>query len=279
MRAETIHVVLVGGQSNANGRADPAGLPANLQSAQSDVLFYSNYSGGLSTLRPNGSTSQFGPEITLGRSMADYYEASGQKVAVLKYAVGGTNLYSQWAAGGTSGTTGDGSVYASFQSTINAGLHALTIANPTATIVIDGMVWMQGESDAADATNSSAYGTNLIAFIRDIRLTYGANLPFVIGELSVNQTGTGLAVYRNNVRSGQASVGSSVVYTSLVNTDSFELKSDNLHFDAIGQQALGNAFASSLRNLMAIPEASSYAAIFSVLTLGFTVRRRRGKQE
>lgn len=210
-QAETIHVFLIGGQSNGDGRASSTGLPSQLLSPQTDVPYYwandtaatpgvPTSLGTLLTLRPNTSrTSQLGPEVTFGRSMSDSYAAYGQKIAIIKYAAGGTNLYSQWAAGGTSGTAGDGSVYKSFQSIVGAGLSALQTANPGKTLSIDGMIWMQGESDSI-ATFSAQYQTNLTNFISDIRLTYGASLPFVIGQLSANQTGTGSASFRNDVR-------------------------------------------------------------------------------
>ncbi len=74
----TVRIYLLGGQSNADGRASTAELPTsptNLQQPQADVDFFYKVQGGtatLTTLRPGLSeTSGFGPEITLGRSLAD----------------------------------------------------------------------------------------------------------------------------------------------------------------------------------------------------------------
>jgi len=64
-----LRIVLLGGQSNADGRGSPSGLPTspvNLQLPQDDVDFFDTST--LTTLRP---LSQFGPEITLGRRLAD----------------------------------------------------------------------------------------------------------------------------------------------------------------------------------------------------------------
>jgi lysophospholipase L1-like esterase len=46
-------------------------------------------------------------------------------------------------------------------------------------------------------------------------------------------------------------VASADAYTKMVDTDNFELFPDHLHFDATGQQALGNAFAAAMQILVA----------------------------
>jgi hypothetical protein len=190
-----LRVVLLGGQSNADGRADPAELPAtpvDLQLPQNDVDFYYNTEGGtatLTTLTPGLSeTSQFGPEITLGRAMADLWTVEDQtRVAIIKYANGGTNLQNHWKAGGDGTTTGDGPEYVIFQQTVEDGLAELAAAYPDAVIDLQGMVWMQGESDAVNGFENQ-YQANLTAFIADVRATYGADLPFIVGRLSSGQT-------------------------------------------------------------------------------------------
>jgi len=110
---ERLRVFLVGGQSNADGRAVPSGLPTspvNLQRPQEDVDFYE---GGLMSLRPVGS--QFGPEVTLGRCLADSVaDGFTTRVALIKHASGGTNLHTQRKGGGDDATTGDGCVDVSF---------------------------------------------------------------------------------------------------------------------------------------------------------------------
>ncbi|HTJ77934.1 MAG TPA: sialate O-acetylesterase [Rariglobus sp.] len=250
-----INVFLLGGQSNMDGRALISDLPSALQAPQPDVPFY--HDTILTTLRPqSGGTGQFGPEVTFGKDMAAYFEAAGSSIAIIKYAAGGTNLYSQWAAGGTATQTGDGTQYVSFQNTVARGLQALRTANPTAIIQISGMIWMQGESDAVvvnGVDESLVYQANLTNFIKDVRMTYGANLPFVIGRLSVNQTGTGPAAQRGNVITAQNAVTASLPRVGIVNTDSFSLKSDNLHFDATGQQDLGSGFATAMQSTAASP--------------------------
>ena len=239
-----IRVFLLGGQSNADGRADPSGLPTspvNLQQPQDDVDFYQS---SLTTLRP---LSQFGPEITMGRRLADSIaDGESTRIAIIKYGVGGTSLENDWKAGGDATTTGDGPRYVTFQNTVTQGLAALATAYPEAAIEIEGMLWVQGERDVVQSFHNN-YESNLTAFIADVRATYGADLPFVISRLSIDQTdldSARLAV----VRAAQSAVAAADPRAALLDTDGFGMKSDNLHFDAVGQQQLGNGGAGWLLN-------------------------------
>ncbi len=257
---ERIRVFLVGGQSNADGRADVAGLPTspvNLKQAQDDVDFYykvENQAPALTTLRPGLSeTGGFGPSITFGRSMADDLgNGSTTRVAIIKYANGGTNLNVDWFPGGDGATTGDGPEYVTFQQTVTAGIAALASAYPSASVTIEGMIWVQGESDIQYPGGPTAwnnYQTNLTTFLSDVRATFGASLPFVIVRLSSGQTAlnaTGLSV----VRAAQEAVADGDAFADWVNTDGFGMKGDNLHFDDSGQQSIGNTSATKMLNFV-----------------------------
>ncbi|WP_367872883.1 LamG-like jellyroll fold domain-containing protein [Luteolibacter sp. Populi] len=241
-----IRIVLLAGQSNADGRAPSSDLPAALQTPQSDVEFYHRVEGGtgaLTTLRPGLSeTSQFGPEIVLGSRLADLYShEAGTRVAIIKYANGGTDLKTQWKGGGTATTTGDGPEYVTFQQTVTAGRAALAAKYPLATLDLDSMVWLQGETDAV-AASASLYQANLTNFIADVRATYGASLPFVIARLSSQQTALDAASL-NLVRAAQDAVAAADRRTAIFSTDGFGMNGDNLHFNASAQQAVGSAFA------------------------------------
>lgn len=255
-KAEVIHVFLLGGQSNAAGATIAQGLPDSLKAPQKDVSFYSNLSEGLESLQPVGTAAEvnnrrFGPEITFGRTMADYYAPSGDRVAILKHAEDGTTLYKDWKADGTKDSQNDGPVYARFQSTIVAGMAALRAAHPGSAISIDGMIWMQGESDA-NPTNSAAYQANLTAFLDDIRMTYGPDLKFVTARLSSRQTFGGhiTAADLNNVRTAQTNVSRASPRNGLVSTDDLPLQGDEIHFTADGQIALGTSFAKAMQTLV-----------------------------
>ncbi len=299
--AATLHVYLIGGQSNADGRGLNAGLPTNpvnLQAPQNDIPFYyrsPGYNTGVySTLRPGSAGSPapangaFGPEITFGRTLADWTATNlpGDRIAIIKYARGGTSLFEDWKAGGTATTTGDGSDYQIFQAVVANGLAALNGDPALAdfTIQLSGMVWVQGESDVvSQGANASAtnYGANLTDFIVDLRLTYGADLPFTFSRLSDNQTAyttpANLAAF-NLVRAGQSAVDNAIANTFLINTDpaAFAVGSDNIHFTAAGQIALGNAFAESVI-ATAVPEPTAGMLIgigLTAIALRHLIRRR-----
>lgn len=243
MPVRRVRVVLLGGQSNAAGRGTTSQLPIapiNLQEPQDDVDLYEGSS--LTTLRPG---SQFGPEITLGRSMADALAGEeGARVAILKYGVGGTSLAVDWKPGGDATTAGDGPLYVTFQQTVNDGLAALAAAYPGASIELTGMLWVQGERDAKGG-HENQYKANLAAFIEDVRMTYGPQLPFVISRLAIEQTNIPQPPL-DLVREAQTIVANDDPLSPLLDTDGFGMQSDNLHFDSIGLQKIGTTAAKTL---------------------------------
>jgi len=284
---QIIKVYLEGGQSNADGRAKTNGLPAYLLQPQPAVPCYYYLTGGaangdgtlgtLSVLQPGfsaqGGGTTFGPELTFGNTLANYYALSNGvstntvTVAIIKYAHGGTSLVSNWAANGNSSTNGDGPDYLIFQKVVNAGLARLAATYTNASIELDGMIWVQGESDIdAGTAAATAYGTNLIRFINDVRLTYstnqpyGTNLPFFFSRISTNQTYYSLptdASYSNYLilRASQNYVADTMGNSNvlMLNIDGPQFTtltpyaSPGLHFDTGGQQALGSAFGEAVR--------------------------------
>ncbi|MDR0532364.1 MAG: sialate O-acetylesterase [Verrucomicrobiales bacterium] len=258
LSAGTINVFLVGGQSNADGRdfKPDTVVPEELKK-QENVPFYYNRkldlsnttstSGTLIPLQPTieaENTIHFGPELSFGKAMADYYQQKNESVAILKYSYGGTNLIDHWKAGGTAGTEGDGGMYKGFQTIVGRGLTTLKEAHPGDTIVIKGMIWMQGEADADKENSANQYEENLKRFIVDIRLTYGKDLPFVIGQVS--QTAL---KQLETLRTAQANVARDVPLTGMVDTKGLTMK-DALHFDGAGQIILGRKYAEEMQRLL-----------------------------
>ncbi len=258
--AEALKVFLLGGQSNMQGVGNNSDLPAALQSPQNDVLMY--FGSSLTVLQPGfgNTSSQFGPEITFGRTLADARPA--ENFALIKYAVSGTDLENQW-------DPNTGSIYANFQNTVSNGLTALANAGHTTEIV--GMLWTQGERDAREGYGPN-YEANLNELIADVRTNYGTDLPFLLSQLSSGQTNLP-ALGLGQVRQAQANVATADPLAWMINTDLFSLNTDDLHFDATGQQSLGTAFATSyLENVVPEP------ATMSLLALGGMAMLRRHKK-
>jgi len=157
-------VYFLAGQSNASGRGDAAQIPAGspLATPQTDVQFYwrktlSAANGNLTQNtfiplqadsghgfnNPSGHAVEFGPELSMGRTLADLFP--DRNIAIIKYSHGGSNLHTQWAAGGIR--------YADFIGTVNDALADITAAG--ATFQLRGTAWVQGEADVsgANATN------------------------------------------------------------------------------------------------------------------------------
>ncbi len=257
LAAEPVKVFLLGGQSNMYGRGSSSGLPATLRTPQSDVLFY--YGSLLTTLRP-GSGGDFGPEITFGRTVADGFPA--QRFALIKYAVGGTNLYDHW-------NPASGSTYATFRGTVTAGMAALAGAGYDPQII--GMLWTQGERDAKTGRTGAQYEADLNEFIGDIRTRYGSDLPFFLTRLASGQTNIPAAGL-DHIRTAQADVVAADPNAYIIDADGMGLMSDNLHFDAAGQVEMGDAFGQAYVN--SVPEPGTLGML-ALGTLAAARRRRR----
>lgn len=262
--AKHYKVYLIGGQSNAAGRGDASELSAPYDSAQTDVALYwhSTLTGtingnltqdtwvdlqpdsGEGKNSPAGHAVEFGPELAFGRTMAD--ADLSVNVAIIKYAHGGSNLHTQWAAGGT--------MYQTFLTTVSEALAALTGAGHTYELT--GMLWQQGEADTGSphADNYMANLTDLIARVRT-DIFGGLNLPFVIGGLSSNQysTITDPSTGAGKVRIAQQTVAANVDGCGFANADDCAVYSGNeIHFNATGQLALGTAHATGMIALEAL---------------------------
>lgn len=254
------HVYLLGGQSNANGRGDASQLTAPLASPQTDVRFYWHRTQATTNvgwlledqwidLAPgsgHGTTSpvypkEFGSELSFGRAMADANPSA--RIAIIKYSQGGTNLYSQWSA--------SGEMYSTFVVTVSAALAALTAAGDT--YELGGMIWHQGEADTG--SQADGYEGNLTSLVNRVRndLFAGQLAPFVIGSLSNSQYGSqittsGTGPYK--VRQAQGIVAANMQRVGFVNTYGYTTRpGEAIHFDHLGQIALGQGFASEMLSL------------------------------
>jgi iduronate 2-sulfatase len=252
VRADHYEVFLVAGQSNCDGRGAAAALTGPLVKwvkPQDDVpVAYSCStlrgpaldSGGFKPLQPGWSVAPgknrptalpsgtFGPEVSFGRGMAD--RLKGKKVALIKYAEGGTSLAKDW------NPDVKDRLYAAFLAFTRKSLADLKDRGHTYTV--RGMIWHQGESDAG--LTAEAYQKLLTTFIGRVRADLGVpDLPFGIGEVYDNGK-------RDAVRAAQKAAAADVTGAFLVSAGGLKTSDGGTHFDAASQIELGERFAAGM---------------------------------
>lgn len=271
--AQNVKVILMAGQSNMQGYATASNLPPTLLSPQTDVLFYdgsgdSKIRNTLMALQPNTTTSgaYFGPEVTFGRAMAD--GDPDTTYALIKYGDSGKNLHTDFRAPHAGQPVG-GSKYQAMMSTFSGGLLALAAAGYTPEI--SGMLWLQGESDAGTLVHASAYEANLTDFIANMRVNFGADLPFVIGGIGYTSS-----EFRDIVMDSQQNLAETLDNVAYFSNDDINSTPPNyhfLHFETGQMETIGQRYASALQ---AIPEPDA-GCFFLLVALAFSNARRRRK--
>lgn len=251
-RADHFEVFLVAGQSNCDGRgkaADLTGPLAQYVKPQRDVLIAYSCSKlrgpalaseGFQPLQPGWSVAPgkgkptkvpsdtFGPEVSFGRAMADHLP--GKKVALIKYAEGGTSLAKDWHP-----EIKDRLYEALLQHT-NASLNKLKDQGHTYTL--RGMIWHQGESDSG--LKPEEYQKLLTLFIGRVRADLKSpDLPFGIGEVYDNGK-------RDSVRAAQKATAADVKGAFFVVAEKLKTFDMGTHFDAASQIELGQRFATGI---------------------------------
>lgn len=244
------HVYIAAGQSNMEGFARGADLESDPIDDAVRFSFMEKPNmpsqdptyGSWGALRPQVSaTSHFGPEIYFGRLMA---AQSQGPIAIIKYSQGSTNLAHDWAKGDTTGKRlYDGnSQFDGFIEFVHDRLAELEAQGHT--YQIDGMIWMQGESDVPAEYNAQ-YAANLEQFISDVRADI-ADMPIVIGRIHHRGTPPNGVPNVATVRDAQVAVADAHGDVDWVDTDSFSIFTQNNHFDNAGQRDLGTAMAQKM---------------------------------
>ena len=273
--AQTIDVYIMAGQSNMDGRGDVSDLSEEqLASLQNDTMIrYVNPGSereraepesnpadldagpdGFTALVPGGfsvgSTSNreltptFGPELSFGASIAEA-TGSNNQIAIIKVSRGGTNFRNDWLVNPNVNTVDDepeGFLYRALIEHVAAGLAELEANGSTA--IVRGVVWHQGESDSSD-TNVGLYAGRFSDFVVGVREEFGADIPFVLGELSRDRPKNG--PFNDNLPSVVSSQpGLSFISSEgLTTPGSTNPNDDTTHFDANGQLELGQRYAAA----------------------------------
>ena len=280
LEAKTFKLYYLGGQSNMDGFGYVRELPEALQGPVKGVwIFHGNSSpdgaevdgkGLWAELRPghgtgftsDGKTNTYsdrvGVELTFARRLLEI--DPNAHIAIIKYSRGGTSI--DMAAASTFGcwdpdyNAGNGiNQYDHFLATVTNALSVRDIDGDgeADTLIPSGIVWMQGESDAAHGELiARRYESNLKRLMDLIRAAFRVDdLPVAIGRISDSGKDVDGKVwdYGDIVREAQASFVRKDSCAALVTTTDSYGYSDNWHYNTAGYIDLGKQFADALAAL------------------------------
>ncbi|MGD7652843.1 MAG: sialate O-acetylesterase [Verrucomicrobiales bacterium] len=231
-------VFLLAGQSNMAG----AGLYDQLEKAEQTPpekvrIWHKNQ---WQELGPGISANKgrFGPELAFGRAIHQAFP--DDDIYLIKTAAGGTSMHKHWTV-----DNGGGPMLKRFRATAQAALKDLEKRKVPYTI--DGMLWMQGESDA-DQGKGAEYDASLRKFIKTMRSEFKqSGMPFIMGRIITTfdkPKGNGPLV-----RATQETIAREVKHVACFDTDDFP-RINKGHYNHVGQIELGKAFAKHFLNMV-----------------------------
>jgi iduronate 2-sulfatase len=285
VHAKEYQVYYLGGQSNMDGYGFVKELPQESAGPVSGVMiFHGNMAadaapvdgrGVWSELRPghgvgfssdgkaNKYSDRFGVELTLARRLKEQNPKSN--IALIKYSRGGTSIAAE-AAGPFGawepdfrGGEGDGAGINQYDHFLATLRHAFAVKDIDGdgeedTLIPAGIVWMQGESDAAYTPEiAQRYEANLKRLMDLVRAALRTDdLPVTIGRISDSgrdESDGKMWDQGETVRAAQAAFCEKDGHAALVtSTDNYGY-SDPWHYDSAGYLDLGRKFADALNSL------------------------------
>jgi hypothetical protein len=287
---DTLRVYFLGGQSNMDGYGRVSELPDRLSSGVEGVwIFQGNPAeddvesadgrGVWSPLEPghgagfgsdgkeNRYADRFGVELTFAERMLEL--RPHESIALIKYSRGGTSIdsaaadrFGSWAPDFV-GRTGVNQ-YDHALATMRAAMSTRDVNGDGLRDVLipAGIVWMQGESDAAfSAEIALRYARNLSRLMNLLRSAFHADvLPVIIGRIADSEQDEEDGKVWNQgeiVRAMQAAYVESDPRAALVtSTDNYAF-SDPWHYDTGAYLDLGRQFADAMADLLQGAEESS----------------------
>lgn len=216
-----------------------------------------------------------GPEFTTLRDLAN---ALGERVYAAKYALGGSGLdpyyagiSATWYPNASDPGTPAEYTLSLYHSMLCWATNALAAARQTEPETeTAGFFWLQGESDATDATTASLYRTNFTKFLLRVRSDFGqTNLPVVFARIANLSP---LMPYANTARAGQTAVDTADTNAVMVNTDGLPLDPTyQIHFTDAGLKTVGQRFAQAWLNLNRPPLVANGNGATNVLSTAATL--------
>ena len=265
---EVARVIILGGQSNASGCSRVDYLEKNVSEEKFEEYkngydnVYINYfvtgmniSDGFVRCAANQGElgGFFGPELGMAEKLNELYP--DENFYIIKYAWGGTNLYDQWLSPSSRGKTGQ--MYRQFEGFVKTSLEYL--ASKGYDVKIEGMCWMQGESDSMADSSTLSYEKNLLTLISDVRTTF-AEYAAEDGIAFIDAYISECIFWKNYVKLNQAkqtvadssslNVVIDTIAEGLTVTEEPADEPDIAHYDSLSEIKLGNMFAEELAKFL-----------------------------
>jgi hypothetical protein len=251
-----VDLVIRMGQSNSLGNATyspNASLDASFKTTFTNIKTWTG--SAFASLDYSTNNNQF--------PVANQNAAGASEYAILKglQEYRGTTIYDvKWAQGSTHlgvvtdpttnwNTATRGTYLDAAISTINAAINNLwnTVGARSFNIFV---VWIQGEADANEGTGveAAAYQTNLTNLLDRIKAQFGTNITScnfypIIVRLNNNQTAW---PYKATVKTAELNVANNYGTAYYVDTESYTLGADNVHYTNAGNKSIGEYIVNSI---------------------------------
>ena len=285
--AKDYRLYYLGGQSNMDGYGHTADLAEDHNAPLAGVMiFHGNSSpdgaevdghGTWSVLKPghgvgfksdgtkNTYSDRFGVELTFARRLKE--RDPDANIAILTYSRGGTSIdaaaagkFGSWEPDFTGGSGAGAGInqYDHFLAAVRQATEIRDIDGDGETdrLIPAGIVWMQGESDAAYTPEiAERYEANLKRLMDLVRAALRTDdLPVVIGRISDSgRDDKDQKVWDHGatVRTAQAAFVKKDAAAALVTSTDQYGYSDPWHYDSAGYLDLGREFAEALSKIKA----------------------------
>ena len=255
------HIAVLYGQSNADGVSYDSYLKANDEakfneyaSGYENVLinFFndggansSNYAFQKASLGCGCATFTYGPEIGMAEIMSKTYP--GEQSFIIKWTWGGTALRNQWL----DGSRNRGELY---NYALDYTLKCLNVIGSKGyTLSLEGICWMQGESDAWE-TDWNLYFKDTNAFVSYLRHDFQSvsqSIKFIDAGINEEEGVWSNPKVINKAKKKFAELSDLNIYidtTALGLTTKHEPAEnpDTAHYDSMSMVQLGQAFGNAL---------------------------------
>lgn len=236
-------VVFLCGQSNMEGVEPTNDVPAEFTQKNQNILIFQKKTntslgdGKIEVLEYGKNNNWRDPSIYFGpeEGIGHYVAEAGHRMAIVKYAYGGSKMVYKGSL------SPNGYWQTDAKSSLNhypilisnwADQALDTFRNAGYKPYIAAFIWCQGETDAHDYEAAHAYGGKLTEMLNDFKSDMYAKDPKVNDmRVIITRTRNGYP-YSDVIRKAQFDIAKSYHNCYLIDSDSWPLESDGIHFTA-----------------------------------------------